>query len=130
MKQSPLLRLARLTLAVAATTLSTSNLPLLAQEDCALQPLRFLCDGCVVQRRMTVRRDAGCVERNQTETVILGVQLTVRPRNGSFGRSSAALQAYVPRKGYVGADYYEFVLTHEIAGKPAKTTIKNFITVQ
>jgi hypothetical protein len=120
----------RTALSALALVAPLAAAPALAQEACSIQPLRFLCDGCTVQRRIVVQRDNGCIERNTIDTVINGVTLTVRPRNGSFGRASASLQAYVPKKGYVGPDYYEFVLSHEIAGRPARTTIQNHVTVQ
>jgi hypothetical protein len=99
-----------------------------AQEACSIQPVR-LCDGCTVIRMIKVRKDSGCTFRQQVNESILGIDVKVAPRHGIFGKSNPTLQAYVPRKGYVGADYFEYVFRFEQFGKPASTTIQNRVEV-
>ncbi len=114
-------------LAVASLCVATDAIAQL--DSCQIQRIT-LCDGCTVQRRLTVQRDGGCQLQNTVEGAILGVRLVRPPRNGMFGRSNLTLQAYVPKKGYVGEDYFEYELSFEHFGKPARTIIQNIVTVR
>lgn len=120
----PPLRLA----AIAAFLAGFSGAALAQVENCAIQTVN-LCDGCVRPRRVTVQKDGICVFRNTISTQIFGVTVTVRPQHGTYGRSNQTLQAYMPKKGYVGPDYLEYVIEYEQFGKRARTTIQNQITV-
>lgn len=99
-----------------------------AQDACMIQGVR-LCDGCTVGRRISVQSGAGCRIEHRSDSAILGLKTTVFPKHGVFGTSSMALQAYVPKPGYVGSDYFEYVISFEQYGRKASTVIRNFVTV-
>lgn len=99
-----------------------------AQDACQIQRVS-LCDGCTVPRRITVQKNTGCRFQNSIGTVIFDVKTRVAPRHGVFGKSNETLQAYVPKKGYAGADYFEYVVVYEEYGKRASTIIQNHVTV-
>lgn len=99
-----------------------------AQDACVVQAIR-LCNGCTVTRRMTVQSGAGCKIEHVSESSIINLKTTIQPKHGVFGTSSLSLQAYVAKQGYVGPDYFEYVITFEQFGKPATTTIRNQVTV-
>jgi hypothetical protein len=69
--------------------------------------------------------DGNAVGRAQANGIIAAMK-----KNGSYGKMNQTMQAYVPRKGFVGSDYVEYVISYELYGKRASTTIQNQITVQ
>lgn len=113
-----------LTMVIASLAASTA----FAQETCHIQRVNF-CDGCTVVRRITVQKDTGCRFQNSIGAAIHDVKTRVAPRHGVFGKSNETLQAYVPKKGYLGPDYFEYVVFYEDYGKRASTVVQNQVTV-
>lgn len=99
-----------------------------AQDACVVQAIR-LCDGCTITRRMTVQSGAGCKIEHVSESSIINLQTTVPPKHGVFGTSNLSLQAYVAKQGYTGPDFFEYVITFERFGKPARTVIRNQVAI-
>ncbi len=99
-----------------------------AQDACVVQAIR-LCDGCTVTRRITVQSGTGCKIEHVSESSIINLKTTVSPKHGVFGASSLSLQAYLARPGYAGTDFFEYIITFERFGKPARTVIRNLVTV-
>ncbi|WP_342361221.1 hypothetical protein [Terrarubrum flagellatum] len=115
-------------LALIAGLLALSQQALAQDDTCTIQRYS-LCDGCTVQRRVNVQKDTGCRFQTMSDSVILDIQTTVRPKHGIFGKSNPSAQAYIPAKGYVGTDYFEFVMVYELRGQRATTRVQNLVTV-
>lgn len=78
---------------------------------------------------MTVQKDMGCHFQNDVGSAIFDVRVRVAPKHGVFGKANPALQAYLPRKGYVGSDYFVYEIIYEQYGKRVSTVIQNQVTV-
>jgi hypothetical protein len=116
---------ARLALAAAAMSMSGAAL---AQDSCVIERADF-CHGCTVSRRITLKKNAGCVLNNTTGGMLIGTRTTVAPKNGRFGKADQTASAYVPRPNFVGQDYFVYVLTFESFGRTGDVTIQNRVTV-
>ncbi|WP_342361222.1 hypothetical protein [Terrarubrum flagellatum] len=114
--------------AIAAAALLAIAGAASAQEACQIQDIR-VCDGCTVTRRMSVQSGGGCKIEHRSDGVITNLKTIVFPKHGVFGTASLSNQAYVAAQNYVGADYFEYVITFETLGKHGSALIRNHVKV-
>ena len=87
------------------------------------------CDGCVIDRTITVRTGSSCVFKiNANAAALLGIDFPVRPKAGQAGRANAYSYGYQAGNA-PGPDYFETVVRWESRGAAQKTSFRNRVTI-
>ena len=94
----------------------------------AASAARF-CDGCVIDRTITVRTGSSCVFKiNANSAALLGIDFPVRPKAGQAGRANAYSYGYQAGSA-PGSDYFETVVRWEARGAKQTTSFRNRVTI-
>jgi hypothetical protein len=75
-----------------------------------------ICQGCSVAIRMKVVRDHSCGFNFQSLGPFAGQQITMAPKNGTYGAVNETSSRYQPSAGFVGNDHFETRLFFEEGG--------------
>jgi hypothetical protein len=87
-----------------------------------------ICQGCSVTIRMKVVQDHSCGFNFKSLGPFAGQEVTVAPRNGTFGSINETSSRYQPSAGFVGADHFETRLYFE-EGSGKKTFLNLNVNV-
>jgi hypothetical protein len=87
-----------------------------------------ICQGCSVTIRMKVVQDHSCGFNFKSLGPFAGQEVTVAPRNGTFGSINETSSRYQPSAGFVGTDHFATRLYFE-EGSGKKTFLNLNVNV-
>jgi hypothetical protein len=87
-----------------------------------------ICQGCSIAIRMRVAQDHSCGFNFQSLGPFAGQEVTVAPKNGTYGSVNQTSSRYQPSAGFVGRDHFATRLYFE-EGSGKKTFLNLNVNV-